>query len=154
MVPEMSSTKDISTAWIRNVMTKPTGDAVLRPDPDVADTTVTGSKPHTHPPTPVENSAHTAKQTLKRKAAETDLPTKHIVADAVGPLSFEAMDKMNCETSSLAKRARTAANRHPISPKLSKTWSFLQTTLQQRGNLSSLRLLIQHRERVLYAHAV
>ena len=91
MVPEMSSTKDISTAWIRNVMTKPTGDAVLRPAPDVADTTVTGSKPHTHPPTPVENSAHTAKQTLKRKAAETDLPTKHIVADAVGPLSFATL---------------------------------------------------------------
>ena len=79
----------------------------------LADTTVTGTKPHTHPPTPAENSVHTAKQSLKRKAAETDLPTKHLVA------SFKAMDKLNCDQTSLAKMARiarTAANRHPISP--------------------------------------
>ena len=83
------------------------------------DTTVTSSKPHTHPPTPAENSVHVAKQTLKRKAADTDLPTKHLVADAVGPLSFEALTKLNCQQPSLSKMARTArtkANRHPIAP--------------------------------------
>ena len=62
----------------------------------VDDTTVTSTKPHMHPTTPAENSVHCAKQTMKQKAASTDHPTKHLVADAVGPLSFEALSKLNC----------------------------------------------------------
>ena len=83
------------------------------------DTTVTSTKPHSHPPTPAENSVFKAKQGLKRKASDTDLPTKHLVADAVEPLSFEALSKLNCQQASLAKMARTArtkANRHPVAP--------------------------------------
>mgnify|MGYP001031700624 CR=1 FL=1 len=71
------------------------------------DTTVTNLKPHLHPPTPAANSVYTAKQNMKRKASDTDLPTKHLIADAVGPLSFEAMSKLNCQQESLAKMART-----------------------------------------------
>ena len=67
------------------------------------DTTVTSTKPHSHPPTPAENSVFKAKQGLKRKASDTDLPTKHLVADAVGPLSFEALSKLNCQQTSLAR---------------------------------------------------
>ena len=53
-------------------------------------TTVTKVAEHPHPAsaTPAENCVHVAKQTMKRKAGETDLPTKHLVADAVGPLSL------------------------------------------------------------------
>ena len=86
----------------------------------VNNTMVTSTKPHSHPPTPAENSVFTAKQGLKRKASDTDLPTKHLVADAVGPLSFEALPKLNCQQASLAKMARTArtrANRHPVAPR-------------------------------------
>ena len=87
----------------------------------VNDTTVTSTKPHSHPPTPAENSVFKAKQGLKRKASDTDLPTKHLVADAVGPLSFKAQSKLNCQQAqaSLAKMARTArtkANRHTVAP--------------------------------------
>ena len=85
----------------------------------VNDTTVTSTKPHSHPPTPAENSVFKAKQGLKRKASDTDLPTKHLVADAVGPLYFEALSKLNCQQASLAKMARTArtkADRHPVAP--------------------------------------
>ncbi|XP_063693709.1 uncharacterized protein LOC134825463 [Bolinopsis microptera] len=66
------------------------------------------------------NSVFTAKQSMKRKASDTDLPTKHLIAEAVGPLSFEAMSKLNCQQESLAKMARTArtkAMRHPIAPR-------------------------------------
>ena len=86
----------------------------------VDDTTVTSTKPHSHPPTPAANSVHTAKQNMKRKASDTDLPTKHLVADAVGPLSFEALSQLNCQQASLAKMAsttRTKANRHPVAPR-------------------------------------
>ena len=72
------------------------------------DATVTSTKIHTHPPTPAANSVHIAKQKLKQKAASTDHPTKHLVADVVGTLSFEALSKLNCQQSSLAKMARSA----------------------------------------------
>ena len=42
----------------------------------VNETTVTSTKPHSHPPTPAENSVFKAKQGLKRKASDTDLPTQ------------------------------------------------------------------------------
>ena len=81
------------------------------------DNTVTNSKPYLHHPTP---AVHTAKQNMKRKASDTDLPTKHLIADAVGPLSFEAMSKLNCQQESLAKMAHTARTkvmRHPVAPR-------------------------------------
>ena len=51
------------------------------------DTTVTNSKPHPHPPIPAANSVYTAKQNMKRKAIDTDLPTKHLITDVIGPLA-------------------------------------------------------------------
>ena len=52
---------------------------------------------------------------MKRKASDTDLPT-----NVVGPLSFEAISKLNCQQESLAKMARIARTkvmRHPVAPR-------------------------------------
>ena len=68
------------------------------------DTTVTSTEPHSHPPTPAANSVHTA----KRKASDTALPMKHLFADAIGLLYFEAMSKLKNQQESLAKMASTA----------------------------------------------
>ena len=84
------------------------------------DTTVTNTKPHPHPPIPAANSVYTAKQNMKQKVSDTDLPTKHLIADTVGPLFFEAMSVLNCQQESLAKMARTArtkAMRYPVAPR-------------------------------------
>ena len=80
------------------------------------DTSVTNSNPHPHPPTSAANSVYTAKQNMKRKASDT----KHLIADAIGTLSFEAMSKPKDQQESLAKMARTArtkAMRHPVAPR-------------------------------------
>ena len=47
------------------------------------DSTVMSSKTHSHPANPAANSVHTAKKTLKQKAASTDYPTKHLVVSYV-----------------------------------------------------------------------
>ena len=63
---------------------------------------------HTRCTTRGDSSApvHKAKQTLKKKAVETDLPTKHIVAESVcGRSPLGSVSK--------AERNRQAANRHP-----------------------------------------
>ena len=72
------------------------------------DTAVTNSKPHPHPLTPAANSVYTAKQNMKRKASDTDLPTKHLITDVIGPLSFKAMTKPKNQRESLAQMASTA----------------------------------------------
>jgi len=57
---------------------------------------------------------------MKRKASDTNLPTKHLIADAVGTLSFEAMSKLNCQQESCAKMAHIArkkAMRHLVAPR-------------------------------------
>ena len=49
-----------------------------------------------------------------------DAPTKYLVADAVGPLSFEALSNINCLQAPLSKMKRSelnSANRHPIAPR-------------------------------------
>ena len=62
------------------------------------------------------STVYQRKEELKRKAVETDLPTKRLAADAVS-------GKMNCHISSLARmarRTRQAADKHPATP---ETWS-------------------------------
>ena len=52
-----------------------------------------------HPTHDVQHSEthiHVAKSALKRKAAETDLPSKHMCAEAVGGMTFETRAKLNC----------------------------------------------------------
>ena len=66
------------------------------------------------------STVYQRKEELKRKAVDTDLPTKRLVADAVSGISFEARGKMNCHISSLARmarRTRQAADKHPCNPR-------------------------------------
>ena len=67
-----------------------------------------------------ETQVHMAKQTLKRKAAQTDLPTKHLVAETVHGMGFETRAKLNCQLRSLSKMARLSrrdAHSHPSNPR-------------------------------------
>lgn len=67
-----------------------------------------------------ETAVHVAKQTLKRRAAEADHPTKYLVAESVSGMSFETRTKIGCKISSLkrmAQRSRQAAGRHPCNPR-------------------------------------
>ena len=52
------------------------------------------------------SAVYQQKEELKRKAVETDLPTKRLAADAVSGISFEARGKINYHMSSLARMAR------------------------------------------------
>ena len=66
------------------------------------------------------STVYQRKEELKRKAVESDLPTKRHAADAVSGISFEARGKMNCHISSLARmarRSRQAADKHPCNPR-------------------------------------
>ena len=74
----------------------------------------------THDTKHSETQVHIAKQTLKRKAAETDLPTKHMIAESVNGMSFETRAKLNCQLKSLGKMARhsrKASHNHPSNPR-------------------------------------
>lgn len=51
----------------------------------------------THDVQHAETRVHVAKQNLKKKAAETDLPTKHMVAESVNGLGWETRAKLNCQ---------------------------------------------------------
>ena len=53
-----------------------------------------------------ETNVHVAKQTLKQRAAETDLPIRLIVAESLSGMNFETRAKLNCQLSSLEKMAR------------------------------------------------
>ena len=75
---------------------------------------------HSHDPPLAENTVHVAKQNLKRRAAETDLPTKYLAAEAVAGIGFEARSKLGCQISGLARMARRrrhATNNHPLNPR-------------------------------------
>ena len=82
--------------------------------------TVVRSCAHCHLPTPALNSVHVMKQKLKACAQTSVLPTKHLVANAVGPFTSEALMKVNCNQHSLGKLARSAraqVENHPVNPK-------------------------------------
>ena len=73
-----------------------------------------------HGPQQAESTVHVLKQTMKKKAVETDLPTKRLACDAVSGISFEARAKLGCHPSSLsrmARRTRQAADKHPCNPR-------------------------------------
>ena len=49
---------------------------------------------------------HVAKQKLRKNAAQTDRPTKLLVAEVVNGMNFETRTKLNCQISSLGKMCR------------------------------------------------
>ena len=63
-----------------------------------------------HGPQQAESTVHVLKQTMKKKAVETDLPTKRLACDAVSGISFEARAKLGCHPSSLSRKQ----NRHSL----------------------------------------
>ena len=85
------------------------------------DKQLTSSVPeHNHDVQHAETAVHNAKQGLKKKAAETDLPTKKLTANAVSGMGFETRAKLGCHLSSLsrmARRSRQEACRHPSNPR-------------------------------------
>ena len=52
-----------------------------------------------------ETYVHVAKQTIRKNAAQTDRPTKLLVAEAVNGMNFETRTKLNCQIRSLGKMA-------------------------------------------------
>ena len=58
------------------------------------DTTITGSSPHNHLHTPADNTVHLGRQQMKRKAEQTSEPSKKLVWNLVGDLSWEAKSKL------------------------------------------------------------
>ena len=69
---------------------------------------------------PADDKVYLAKQGLKRRAVETDLPTKYLIAEAVSGLGFESRAKVGCKISFLSRmvrRKREAASDHPANPK-------------------------------------
>jgi hypothetical protein len=75
---------------------------------------------HNHDVQHAETIVHNAKQSLKRRAAESDLPTKFLASQATSGLTLEPLAKMGCHISSLARmarRSRQASSRHPTNPR-------------------------------------
>ena len=63
---------------------------------------------------------HVAKQTLRKNAAQTDRPTKLLVAEAVNGMNFETRTKLNCQIGSLGKMCRLSRQTnktYPTSPR-------------------------------------
>jgi hypothetical protein len=55
------------------------------------------------------------KNNIKNRSAETDMPTKEIVADSLGALDFEGVANLNCQINALSKMSRLSkqnANRN------------------------------------------
>ena len=79
---------------------------------------------------------YVAKQNLKRRAAETDLPTKYLAAEAVSGIGFEARSKLGCQISGLARMARIQQHavllllREPPEPRAAK-WVRYDQQLQR-----------------------
>ena len=74
---------------------------------------------HNHDAQHAEETVFNAKQSLKRRAATADHPSKYLVSEAVSGMGFEARSKLGCQLSSLtrsAQRSRRAASRHPSNP--------------------------------------
>ena len=61
------------------------------------------------------STVYQQKEELKRKAVETDLPTKRHAADAVSGISFEARGKINYHMSSLARSTSVSWWLRPLS---------------------------------------
>ena len=75
---------------------------------------------HNHDVQHAETEVHKAKQSLKRRAAESDLPTKFLASEVPKGMDQEARAKVGCHPSSLARmarRSRQASNRHPANPR-------------------------------------
>ena len=58
---------------------------------------------HNHAEQRAEIVVHRLKETLKKRAATTDLSTKEIVAEAIAELDLECRANLGCRTSSLSK---------------------------------------------------
>ena len=75
---------------------------------------------HDHDVQHAETEVHKAKQSLKRRAAESDLPTKFLASEVPKGMDQEARAKVGCHPSSLARmarRSRQTSNRHPANPR-------------------------------------
>ena len=74
---------------------------------------------HNHEAQPSHIAVHLAKKNLKRKAADTDLPSKQLAAACQAELDFEAKSLLGCQENALVKMARLSrqkANHHPVNP--------------------------------------
>ena len=64
------------------------------------------SPDHSHPSLGAAIAVFGMKNHIKKRSAETDMPTKEIVADSLGTLDFEGMAKLNCQINALSKMSR------------------------------------------------
>ena len=74
---------------------------------------------HTHDIQHSEIAVHVAKQTLKRKAVESEATTRDVVASSTGDLREEEIAKLGCKVSSLhrmARKARSSLRDYPSNP--------------------------------------
>ena len=74
---------------------------------------------HSHPSQEAAIAVLGMKNNLKKRSAETDMPTKEIVADSLGTLDFEVMANLNSQINTLSKMSRLSrqkANRNPPVP--------------------------------------
>lgn len=74
---------------------------------------------HSHDVQHAEIAVHVAKQNLKRKAAESNLPTRFLASQVSCGLSQESRAKIGCHVSSLSRMARLArqqSDRAPANP--------------------------------------
>ncbi|KAL5249853.1 hypothetical protein ACHWQZ_G015797 [Mnemiopsis leidyi] len=72
---------------------------------------------HSHDPQLAENSVFQAKQSLKRKAAQANQPTKFLCSEAVSGLGYEARAKLGCTVTldSLGRMARRSKQQYESS---------------------------------------
>ena len=86
----------------------------------LTDGVLTSSLPdHSHPSQEAAIAVLGVKNTIKKRSAETDMPTKEIVADSLGALDFEGNANLNCQINALSKMSRLSrqkANRNPPVP--------------------------------------
>ena len=78
---------------------------------------------HKHDVQHAETEVHKAKQSLKRRAAESDLATKFQASEVLKGMDQEARAKVGCHPSSLARmarRSRQASKRHPANPRITQ----------------------------------
>ena len=112
---------------------------------------------HSHPALAIETHVHTMKQNLKRKVAESDLPTIYLVTKAVGGLSFETRAKLNCDLNAMHKMARysrAAVQQHPTNPTtledLVLPAPYITATSGEPLLLWDLGYITQHRQSFLF----
>ena len=101
-----------ATAWIRSATTRLTGDVLIR-------TTQSDERHYCDEFEASSPPSYSCSELTLHNKTEHDLFSFRysppyetpIIADALGPLSFEAMSKLNCQQESLAKMARTDGRR-------------------------------------------